>query len=185
MQEHQWRSIYRYSGALRRRQRITPRLTLFSNSGAIRLTTLNASGTLTEVYTYTLSDGALTDTATLTITINGADEPVVQTIRIDSTAETGNGEYTPSGCSFSPSAGSTSNQPTCTVSGTSATITIDPSQKICDGDESHTSTNQTIPVDFSAAGATSTAVITIKLTSNGNGAPIRRACNSGPVLSWE
>jgi len=54
-----------------------------------------------------------------------------------------------------------------------------------DGDESHTSTNQTIPVDFSAAGATSTAVITIKLTSNGNGAPIRRACNSGPVLSWE
>ena len=137
------------------------------------------------MYTYTLSDGALTDTATLTITINGADEPVARTIRIDSTKETGNGQYTPSGCSFSPSAGSTSNQPTCTVSDTSATITIDPSQKICDGDERHTSTNQTIPVDFSAAGATSTAVITIKLTSNGNGAPIRRACNSGPVLSWE
>lgn len=149
---------------------------------------LNASETLTEVYTYTLSDGSLTDTATLTITINGADEPVAQTIRIDATKETGNGQYTPSGCSFSPSAGSTSNQPTCTVSGTSATITIDPAQGICDGANSATLSNQSVLVDFSEAGATSSAVITIELTSNGvNGNGVRRKCSASdaPSYYWE
>jgi VCBS repeat-containing protein len=41
---------------------------------------LKASGTLTESFNYTVTDGSLTDTATLTITINGANDAPVNTL---------------------------------------------------------------------------------------------------------
>ena len=163
------------------------RYTLDNTNASVQA--LNTLGTLTEVYSYTVSDGSLTDnTGTLTITINGADEPTAQTIRIVSTAETGDGLYTPSGCSFSPSSGSTSNQPTCTVSGASVTITIDPAQGICVGANSATTSNQSVTVDFSEAVATSSAVITIELTANGvNGNGVKGKCSASdaPSRYWE
>lgn len=50
--------------------------------------------TLTEVFGYTLSDGSLTDTANLTITITGVDDPVTVTVPNDTTATTPDGDIT-------------------------------------------------------------------------------------------
>jgi VCBS repeat-containing protein len=47
---------------------------------------LKAGQTITDTFNYTVTDGSLTDTATLTITINGAnDAPVVSAASVDST----------------------------------------------------------------------------------------------------
>ncbi|MFA5712174.1 VCBS domain-containing protein, partial [Mycolicibacterium sp.] len=56
---------------------------------------LNApTDTLTEVFGYTLSDGSATDTADLTITITGVDDPVTVDVPNDTTATTPDGDIT-------------------------------------------------------------------------------------------
>ncbi len=50
--------------------------------------------TLTEVFGYTLSDGSLTDTANLTITITGVDDPVTVTVPNDTSATSPDGDIT-------------------------------------------------------------------------------------------
>ena len=215
----------------------------------------------TDTYVYTLSDGqGGSDTATLTITINGADEITVSvsegvgvavgslscndatvspgetttctataatgyenltlsgcngvsggspyttgaisgactvtaeatqsasnTIRISGTKHSGNGNYTVSGCSFDSSSGTAGSvsEPQCTISGTSATITINPSQKICVSSGSNSSSNQVVVVDFNSGGATSSAVINIEITSSGGGRGVSGSCTSGPYVTWE
>ena len=51
---------------------------------------LDDGETLTETYTYTVTDGDLSDTATLTITINGSNDGPVATANVNSVTEDGN-----------------------------------------------------------------------------------------------
>ncbi|MBR0717254.1 S-layer family protein [Bradyrhizobium liaoningense] len=52
---------------------------------------LNAGQTTTDVFNYTVTDGSLTDTAVLTVTINGANDAPVNTVPGQQTVGNGNG----------------------------------------------------------------------------------------------
>ena len=59
------------------------------NNSNASVQALNVGGTLTDVFTYTLTDGTNTDLATLTITINGSNDAPVATADTGSAAEQG------------------------------------------------------------------------------------------------
>jgi VCBS repeat-containing protein len=56
---------------------------------------LNAGETLTETFSYTISDGALDDTAQLTLTINGIDDDQLQVTPLNAERSEGNNGSTP------------------------------------------------------------------------------------------
>jgi len=156
---------------------------------------LSSSQTLSEVYTYTVSDGSLTDTAQLTVTINGADESTWSgQFSLTAVCEESNQcDYSvsvstaPAGlCTLSP-ASSNSNRltapqgTTCSIDGGSnaqvvINVTVDPGNKYCTGNRSNSNNNYSTPA-LTINSATPNATLVISFSSNKNN------CSSAPTTS--
>ena len=151
---------------------------------------LSSSQTLSEVYTYTVSDGSLTDTAQLTVTINGADESGVGNGLVTlNTVCMQNGKCdfsvtattSPAGlCTMSPASGTAPATSTCSVTGGSnSTVTINlvvnPDNNYCTVLRSASSSNYAPQLTLTPSSPNVT--VRVELT-NGNG-----NCDNGPSIS--
>ena len=153
---------------------------------------LSSSQTLSEVYTYTVSDGSLTDTAQLTVTINGADESGVgnglvtlNTVCVQNSNQCGfsvTATTSPAGlCTMSPASDTATATSTCSVAGGSnSTVTIDlvvnPNKKYCTGSGSASSSNYAPQLTLTSS--TPNVTVRVEIT-NGQG-----NCNNGPSITY-
>ena len=153
---------------------------------------LSSSQTLSEVYTYTVSDGSLTDTAQLTVTINGADESGVgnglvtlNTVCVQNSNQCGfsvTATTSPAGlCTMSPASDTATATSTCSVTGGSnSTVTInlvvDPNKKYCTGSGSASSSNYAPQLTLTSS--TPNVTVRVEIT-NGQG-----NCNNGPSITY-